>query len=450
MSYAEIREAVTEMATAFEAFKAANDERLDALEKGDDSKAAEIDETLKKINASITAGEKKKKDEEAEIEAMRERIEILEAKEKSPKLTPLKQIEEDHKRLFIKWIRAGGNDREAEQAMKKCESKAIDLQQRLKADGQYDDVKAGSVLTSVGAQGGVAVPEEISRMIEKLELKFSPIREDVKVVKTNTSDYKELVNIRQATSGWAGETTTRTQTEASNLREVTPTNGELFAYPWASDWALEDIFFDVEEWLAMEAADAFAQAEATAVVSGDGSNKLTGMLNTQPVLTDDQASPLRAATAYEYIAHDAATNLSPPSGTAQIVADTLIDMIYLLNSRYRMGAKWIMNSATTGGVRKLKDTQNQYLWAPGLQPGQPAMLLGYPVSTWEQMPDIGLNNFPIAFGNLKRAYLLTDRVGLRITRDDVTKVGYVKFFMRRREGGIVLNNDALKFGRTIG
>jgi predicted phage gp36 major capsid-like protein len=35
--------------------------------------------------------------------------------------------------------------------------------------------------------------------------------------------------------------------------------------------------------------------------------------------------------------------------------------------------------------------------------------------------------------------------GLRITRDEVTNPGYTRFYVRRREGGIVLNNNAAKF-----
>jgi HK97 family phage major capsid protein len=108
-----------------------------------------------------------------------------------------------------------------------------------------------------------------------------------------------------------------------------------------------------------------------------------------------------------------------------------------------------MNSNTTGAVRKLKTADGVYHWQPGLQAGQPNMLLGYPVETWEQMQDIAANNFPIGFGNWRRAYVLADRVGLRITRDNVTNIGHVRFYVRRREGGIVLNNDAAKFIRTI-
>ena len=59
--------------------------------------------------------------------------------------------------------------------------------------------------------------------------------------------------------------------------------------------------------------------------------------------------------------------------------------------------------------------------------------------------------FAIAFGNFKRGYLIADRVGLRITRDEITKTGFVKFALRKRVGGCILNDDALKlvkFGLT--
>jgi HK97 family phage major capsid protein len=44
--------------------------------------------------------------------------------------------------------------------------------------------------------------------------------------------------------------------------------------------------------------------------------------------------------------------------------------------------------------------------------------------------------------------VIADRVGMRITRDAVTNIGHVRFYVRRREGGIVLNNNAIKFIKT--
>jgi HK97 family phage major capsid protein len=181
------------------------------------------------------------------------------------------------------------------------------------------------------------------------------------------------------------------------------------------------------------------------VIRGNGTNKPTGMLNTTPVTTADFASPLRAATAYQYIA---SPSLVSPT-VYGIDPDKLIDLVYGVNSIYRAGASWAMNSTTAGAIAKLKDGEGRYLWRESLIAGQPAQLLGFPVAIWEQMDNIGANNFPIGFGNWRRAYTLTERTDLRITTDNITTPGRVKFYIRRREGGCVTNNDALKFLRTV-
>jgi HK97 family phage major capsid protein len=70
------------------------------------------------------------------------------------------------------------------------------------------------------------------------------------------------------------------------------------------------------------------------------------------------------------------------------------------------------------------------------------------VATWEDMQDVGANLHPVAFGDFRQGYVLTERTGLRVTRDNVTNIGFVRFYVRRREGGIPLNNDAIKFLKT--
>jgi HK97 family phage major capsid protein len=434
MSFLEIKSAIDRQAEAFEAFKDTNDQRFRALEKGDKSGAAELAVKLERINEDVTKFSKLKEQLEKEHEFQKERIEMLEARASNPVKTAEDKLKDEYKSTFEGWIRARGQDSVLESKMQEL---------GRKAPAQQKSVTIGST-----SGGGYAVPEEIARDIERMELLFSPVRSLVKVVQVGTDDYKELVSLRGASSGWVSESGSRTETDTPILREVTPTRGELYAYPKASEWSLDDIFFNVEAWLAEEVAQEFAYQEGTAVISGDGSSKPTGMLNTTPVLTDDFASPLRAAAAFQYIASDSDAAEGSPA-TPNVTGDALIDTVMALNAAYRNGAQWIMNSATQGAIRKMKDSNGQYLWQPSLQAGQPNMLLGYSVATWEQMPDVGLNNFPVGFGNWRRAYVLVDRVGLRITRDQYTSPGFVKFYIRRREGGIVLNNDAAKFVRTI-
>jgi len=423
-TFVEIKNAIDKQAEAFEAFMETNDARVKAIEAGNESEAKELGFKLGKIEESVTKFTDIKKALDVEMDLNRERLEELEAKASQPGKTAQEKSHEAYKETFVDWVRSKGNSPLDEQKLQDLAKKDITI--------------------GTGSAGGFAVPEEIAREIERLEQKFSPVRRLVKVVRAGTSDYKEIVNIRGTTSGWVGETGTRTATATPSLREITPTFGELYAYPQVSEWALDDMFFSVENWLAEEVAQEFAVQEGTAVISGNGTNKPTGMTNTTPTAADDFASPLRAAAVYEFVA--SLGNDSPV--VAEINSDPLIDLIYTLNSAYRSGSTWVMNSNTTASVRKLKDTTGQYLWQPSLQSGQPDMLLGYPIETWEQMADIATNAFPVAFGNFRRGYLLADRVGLRITRDNVTNVGHVRFYVRRREGGIVLNNDAIKWLRT--
>jgi HK97 family phage major capsid protein len=421
----EVLAAIEKSGQAFEEFKVVNDKRLEDIKAGNDSRATELEAKIVKIEKDLKEATETKRKLEIEQKVDRERIEELEARAKVPGKTIEVKRREEYADKFEKFIRTGGQDMELGVQLKALEREMH----------EQKDVTIGSA-----AGGGYAVPEQISRDVEVQEKLFSPVREDVKVVQIGTSDYKELVNLRGTTGGWVGETGTRTATATSTLREVVPTQGELYAYPQASEWSLDDIFFNVANWLSAEIAETFAVEEATAVLTGNGTTKPTGMLNTTPTTVDDFGSPLRSAAIYQYVASAA----SPDA----ILPDALIDLVYKLNSRYRAGAKFFFNSTTAASIRKLKDTTNQYLWQPGLQMGEPDRLLGYPTSIWEQMASVASNAFPVGFGNLKRGYVLVDRVGLRITRDEVTTPGYVKFYVRRREGGIVLNNNAIKFLRT--
>ena len=419
-SFVEIKAAIDATATAFEEFKKTNDARIEALKKGDESKAKELDAKLTKIEVDIKTAVAVKDVAERELAFMRERVEELESKNKNPGRTAVQRINDEYKDAWMGWFRARGQSPQHEQKM---------LELATKARLEHKDITIGT-----GSAGGFGVPEEISREIEKHELKFSPVRSLVNVVQAGTSDYKELLTINGSTSGWVGETGSRTATVTPTLREIAPTHGELYAYPQASEWSLDDVFFNVENWLTENVAESFAITEANAVLTGTGTNQPTGMLNSAPTAVTDETAT-RAAAVYEFINNTGTT----------VLPDNVLDTMYRLNTRYAAGATWAMNSNTAGAVRKVKDTTNQYLWQPSLIVGQPDMLLGKPISIWEQMANIGSNTFSIAYGNFRRGYTLMDRVGLRITRDNVTNIGFVRFYVRRREGGIVRNNNAIKW-----
>lgn len=96
-------------------------------------------------------------------------------------------------------------------------------------------------------------------------------------------------------------------------------------------------------------------------------------------------------------------------------------------------------------VRRFKDLNGQYLWIDNLTQGQPPLLCDYPVAIDEGMPNVAANTYPIAFGDFERGYLIADSFGLRITVDDnITTPGQVKFYVRKRVGGKILDDNAIK------
>jgi HK97 family phage major capsid protein len=310
-----------------------------------------------------------------------------------------------------------------------------------------DAQKAVSIGTP--AAGGHAVPEEISRQIDKKILVMSPMRNLVKVVQVGTSDWKELVDVHGGAGGWVGETDTRSETGTPGLEQVTPTMGIVYAYPKATEESLQDIFFNVQQWLIDEASEQIAKLEGAAIISGDGSNKPTGFLDGTPVAQGDDNidSPLRPFGILQYVPTGIAAAFpndrqGSPQGNP---VDVLIDTEYQLKAGHRANAQWLMNKGTLNVARKWKDADAQYIWTRSMVLGQPSMINGYPVTEMEDMPAIAANAFPVAFGDFKQGYVLVDRAGFSITVDDnITTPGYVKFYVRRRVGGILRNDDCIK------
>jgi HK97 family phage major capsid protein len=126
-------------------------------------------------------------------------------------------------------------------------------------------------------------------------------------------------------------------------------------------------------------------------------------------------------------------------------SDILFDLIYALRAAYRQNASFVMNRHTQSQIRKFKDTQGHYLWAPPVAIGQPATLMGFPLYEAEDMPDYTAGSKAIAFGDFARGYLVVDRMGIRVLRDPYSAKPYVLFYVTKRVGGGVQDFAALKF-----
>jgi len=292
-----------------------------------------------------------------------------------------------------------------------------------------------SMTISSAADGGFAVPTELDQKIAEKLIAISPIRQIAQVVQTSTSDYRKLVSLGGTVSGWVSESSARPGTSSPQFAEIIPPHGELYANPSASQQMLDDAMFDLEGWLSSEIAREFARAEGAAFVNGTGSNQPLGFLGAPLANTPDGTRPFGTL---QYIA----------SGDANAFDSTpdihLIDMVMSLKPGHRQGAVWVMNASTLAVVRKLKDGDGAFLWQASLSGGEPDRLLGYPIVEAADMPNAAPGATPIAFGNFKNGYIITERQGTRILRDPYSNKPFVNFYATKRIGGQVLDSDAIK------
>lgn len=418
-----IAETIDKLGTAFEEYKNTNDARLVAIEEG--KSTADLDAKLGRIDESMD-----------DLSEQKSRLEKLETKLARPGAFGgggRDQRESDeslaYKSAFYDWIRAPkdpGREHRLSQTYKALELKNM-------ADNR--ETRATQAVVGVNAAGGYALPKVIENAIASLSLDISPIRQIATVRQVGTTDYHELFDINGAGFEWLGEGDTRSQTNTSDLAEIVPTFGMASAKPQASEESLDDLFFNVEDWLINSASEAMAAGEGASFISGNGVKKPTGILSgPAPVATADSA---RAFGTLQYFASGQAAAL--PANQ-----DVFLDMVYGVRARYRNNAQWLTSKAVLAGLRKYKDSTGQYLWQPALTAGQPATFLGYGITEAEDMPAVAANSFPLGFGDFKEGYLICDKVGMRITRDEITTPGFVKFYVRRRVGGKLRNTQAIK------
>lgn len=128
-------------------------------------------------------------------------------------------------------------------------------------------------------------------------------------------------------------------------------------------------------------------------------------------------------------------------------ADDLIETFYSVIPAYRANGFFMMNDATAAAVRKLKDPSgDHYVWEQSLAAETPNMLFGRPVVIDPNIPDIGVGNKSLIFGDLSR-YFIRDVKGIRFERSDDFAFGNDLVTWRailRSDGDLVDTTGAVK------
>ena len=348
------------------------------------------------------------------LQHQEERLTMLDRKQMTfgrPALATHAEVEVPHKKAFAAYLRSGDDDG---------------------LRGLVLDGKAMS--TAVAADGGYLVDPQTADSIRSMLVSTSSLRAVANVVQVEATSFDVLIDRSEVGSGWATEVGATSETSTPAIERISIALHELSAMPKASQRLLDDSAFDVEGWLAGKIATRFIRAEAGAFINGDGVDKPKGIL-----------LPAKVANAswtwgnLGYIPTGAAADFAASNGS-----DCIVNLVYALGADYRANGTFLMNSKTAGAVRKMKDADGRFMWGDSLQAGEPARLMGYPVLICEDMPDVGANTYPIAFGDFTAGYTIAERPDLRILRDPFSAKPNVLFYANKRVGGDVTDYAAIK------
>jgi HK97 family phage major capsid protein len=285
--------------------------------------------------------------------------------------------------------------------------------------------------TTTNSEGGFTVATEVASEVVKLLKDFGGMRQ---VARQITTDLGNPLNY--PTSDATAEKG-RIVAENATVTRTDPSFGSvsLNVFKYSSD----DVAVPIE--LLMDSAIDIQSLVIDILVS-----RIGRIQNDHFTTGTGSSQPRGAATG-------ASTGITAANSTSQvtaILADTLFSVQHSLDPAYRANAVWMFNDATMLLIRRLKDSQNRYLFVPGYDSGVPggvpATLLGSPIQVNQSMADMAASARSILYGDFSR-YIIRDALDLTFYRFDdsaFTRNGQIGFLAFARSGGNLVDTSAVK------
>jgi HK97 family phage major capsid protein len=293
---------------------------------------------------------------------------------------------------------------------------------RTRAGEGLDPVVRNALQIGTDTEGGYLVPDEFERnLVEALE-EENIFRRLANVITTSSGDRKIPVVASKGTASWIDEEGAIPESDDS-FGQVSIGAYKLGTLIKVSEELLNDSVFNLESYISREFARRIGNKEEESFFGGDGSGKPTG------ILAATGGAQLGVTTA----------------GATAITLDEVLDLFYSLKAPYRNKAVFVMNDSTVKAIRKLKDSQGQYLWQPSIQAGTPDTILNRPLYTSAYVPAIAAAAKTIAFGDFSY-YWVADRQGRVFKRlnELYAATGQVGFIATQRVDGKLILPEAVK------
>lgn len=400
MPTTKLRDLANSRAEAFEAFKAANDAAA-----GPDA-TADLTATADKALAEVERLDSEYRRAEAE-DRLGEDIEAAEPAIPQPR----RPVEDDQ---------AAGYDQAVMQYLRHGRD---GLTPNARVELQKGFVQAAQGV-GTDAAGGYTVPEGFrTKMVETMQAFGGILGLAEQLTTASGNDLPWPTNDDTANVG-------AILAENTQIGEQDFTFGtaQLGAYVYTSKLVkisyqlLQDSAFDFGSWLPRRLGIRIARALAAHLVAGNGTSQPQGLV------TGLDATATETATA------------------STLAFDDLITVEHDVDPAYRPRGRYVLADGALEALRKLKDSNGQYLWSPGTPvAGVPSTLNGRPYTVDNNMTGtLADGTVPLVFGDIAAAYVVRNVRAVQAIRLDERYADYLQvgFFGFARFDAVVQDASA--------
>jgi HK97 family phage major capsid protein len=379
-----------------------------------------LDTMEEKVNQPLVLAQEQAKTHALEIKELQEKLEQAGATESEAK----ERIEA----LELEVARGRKSGNPAIDHKESPEYKALNVWCK-KGEHRVDAETKQLLRTDSAVEGGVLVTSELDSVITKQITEIDPIRAISRVRTISSKSIEVPIRTSLPAATREGENEAGADSVSNyNLEVLTPFR-LTHTSPVTMDM-LQDSNFDMESEILSDSAEAFAQTEGQEFVNGSGFKQAEGFTLNATV--------------------QAAEFVGTGLGTA-IDSDHILHLTGELKEGYN--PVFVLNRRTLRELRKLRadaiaaaDGLGGFLWQPGLNGQVANTLAGFPYVLANSMQDDGsAGNRPVAFGDFRRGYLIVDRTGVSVIRDDLTQKrrAVVEFTINRWNTGKVVLAEAI-------
>lgn len=299
-------------------------------------------------------------------------------------------------------------------------------------DGQCmtaDEVK--TLRTDIQTGAGYLVTPETDNVITKEIIETSPVRSVARVRTVGKKTLNMAIRGNVPEAFYEGETEQGQQGQQDYKAESVNAWRLTVQVPITED-QLMDADFDMENEMNTDVATGFGFKEGNRMVLGTGVKQPEGFMANSTLQAGARASTVSGSLA--------------PKDLILMTGDL----------KFGQNPMFAFNRKTLAFLRTLESTNGQFIWHVGsFDAGQggsrPNTIAGEPYVIMADMADLAANSYSVCYADFRRGYVIIDRTGLSIIRDNFTQArnAIILFTFHRYNTGQLVLEEAFKYLKTL-